>query len=66
MYFPHADLRLQARYVFIPPGVARFLQETEQFSWLPSTAATMAGVLLQKGDKTIFRTCHFGGGSLQS
>jgi len=51
-----------ARYIFIPPGVARLLEQTNQFSWLPSAATALAGslpVLMQKEEKMIFRPFHF-------
>ena len=51
-----------ARYIFIPPGVSQLLRQTEQFSWLPAAATTMAGslpVLMQKDEKFIFRPFHF-------
>jgi hypothetical protein len=52
----------QAQYVFIPPGVARLMRLTKEFSWLPEKAVDYDGslpVLYSTTNKTIFSNYHF-------
>jgi hypothetical protein len=52
----------QARFIFIPPGVARLMRRVEQFGWLPEVAIGQLGalpILFQSDRKTVFSPFHF-------
>ncbi len=51
-----------ASYIFVPPGVARLLRSTSQFSWLPDKPVSRQGslpVLFHSTRKTVFSPFHF-------
>ena len=51
-----------ARHIFVPQAVARLMQATGQFAWLPKRATEHfgpLGVLYRQGMKTVYSHLHF-------
>jgi len=51
-----------AQHIFIPQGVARLMQATGQFAWLPKRPAEYLGplgILYRQGTKAVYSHLHF-------
>ena len=51
-----------AQHIFVPQAVARLMQGTGQFAWLPKRPSEQfgpLGILYRQGTKTVYRHLHF-------